>query len=94
MLKAIFATAILGLLALVASVLSMFVEMGTDNSLSETIGVITQYGFPVHYKYVAPGMAWPSFDVTRFALNSTVWLLFVTALWLASRYHNRNKQAE
>ena len=73
MVRRILQVALLVLVALILSTLSMFIKMGVDTTASENIGIISQWGFPIHYRITAPGLAWAQFDALRFFLNVLVW---------------------
>ena len=59
--------------------LSIFIKTGTDTTESETIGVISKWGLPIHFQNTAAGWTWPHYDVLRFWLNSLVWFTAVLA---------------
>ena len=73
--------ALLALLALVLSGLSMFIKTGTDPTERETIGIVSKWGFPVHYRATAPGLARAQFDAVPFWLNSSAWFVILMAVW-------------
>ena len=57
------------------------IQTGTDATEGETIGIVSKWGFPVHYRATAPGLARAQFDVVRFWLNSIVWFVILMAVW-------------
>jgi hypothetical protein len=63
--------------ALIFSVLSLYVTMGTDDTEEATVGVITKSGFPVSFRETAPGMAWAQYDASRFWMNTLTWFLIL-----------------
>jgi hypothetical protein len=71
--------AIVGIIAVIFSTLSMRIQMGTDTSESEAIGITKNYGFPIWYQTTTPGLSWAQYDPIRFWLNTGVWVLFVGA---------------
>jgi hypothetical protein len=73
--KAIGRWFVLILAGLTVSFFSMFIQMGTDDSERETIGIQKKWGFPIPYKATAPGLAWAEFDGTRFRINTAVWII-------------------
>jgi len=76
--------ALLVLVALVLSGLSMFIRTGADVTQSETIGVVSKWGFPVHYRSTAPGLARAQFDDVLFWLNSIAWFVILLAAWMVA----------
>lgn len=84
-LKTFISVLLVGLFAFLISGYSMLVEMGTDDTHRETIGVITQLGFPIYYKYWATGMTWARFDGVRFGLNCAVWFAILATIWITVR---------
>ncbi|MFA6562941.1 MAG: hypothetical protein WCV00_13610 [Verrucomicrobiia bacterium] len=66
---------VLILAGLTVSVLSMFIQIGTDDSERETIGIQKKWGFPIPYKTTAPGLAWAEFNGIRFRVNTVVWII-------------------
>ena len=79
------------LLAVILSVLSMFIKTGTDTTESETIGIITQYGFPIHFKSGATGLAWARFSGARFWLNTMVWFSAIMVILMATTVRKNKK---
>ena len=82
MVKKITQITLLALFALVLSGLSMFIKTGTDTTESETIGVVSKWGFPIHYRVTAAGLAWAQFDAMRFWMNSIVWFAALSTVWV------------
>jgi len=80
--KKIMQMALLTFIALVLSGLSMFIKIGTDITEKDTIGIISRWGFPIHYKITAPGLAWAQFDGARWGLNTIAWLAVLVAIWM------------
>ena len=81
MVKRILQIALLALFALVLSGLSIFIKAGMDATENETIGIISKWGFPVHYRATAPGLAHAQFDAVRFWLNSIAWFAILMAFF-------------
>jgi hypothetical protein len=65
---------LVGIIAVIFSVLSIRIQTGTDTSESETIGIQKKYGFPISFQTTAPGLAWAQYDPTRFGLNTLTWI--------------------
>ena len=90
--KKILQIALIVLFALVFSSLSMFIKTGIDTTESKTIGTISNWGFPIHYRSTAPGWTWAQFDILRFCLNSIVWVAVLSSIMIMVTYRkNRNK---
>ena len=84
MVKRIMQIPLLALIALILSVSSIFIKMGTDATEKETIGIISRWGFPIHYKITAPGLAWAYSDAIRFCLNCFAWLAVLVTVWVVA----------
>jgi len=84
---------LLALLALMLSGLSIFIKTGTDATDSETIGVVSKWGFPIHFLASAPGLARAQFVAQRFWLNTAFWLAILAAVWLSVAF-KRNSNAK
>ncbi|HBA82996.1 MAG TPA: hypothetical protein DCZ95_02775 [Verrucomicrobia bacterium] len=82
MVKRMLQITLLALFALVLSGLSMFIKTGTDGTQSETIGVVSKWGFPIHYRATAPGLSRAQFDTMRFWMNSIAWFTVLIAIWV------------
>jgi len=91
MIKKFLHIGLLALLALVLSGLSMFIKTGTDATKSESIGIVSTWGFPIHYRATSPGLAWAQFVALRFWLNSAVWLTILTAVWVAVAFKRSSR---
>lgn len=87
--KRILQIATLALFAVVLSGLSMFIKTGTDAAESGTIGVVSKWGFPVHYRVTAPGLARAQFDIARFWLNSIAWCAVLMTVWVLALWRCR-----
>jgi hypothetical protein len=87
--KRILQIAILVLFAVVLSGLSMFIKTGTDARESGTIGIVSKWGFPVHYRVTAPGLARAQFDTVRFWLNSITWCAVLMTVWALALWRGR-----
>lgn len=74
---------LLVLVGLTVSVVSMFIQFGTDDSERETIGIQKKWGFPVTYRTTAPGLAWADFNGIRFGANTVVWTTGLASLLAA-----------
>jgi len=84
--------ALVAVFALVLSALSMLIKTGTDTIESKTIGIVTKWGFPIHYRITASGLAWAQFNGIRFWLNSAVWLAALLSIMILVVFiKNRNK---
>ncbi|MDD3949316.1 MAG: hypothetical protein PHT43_07615 [Anaerolineaceae bacterium] len=83
---------LLALLALILSGLSIYIKTGADATDSETIGVVSQWGFPIHFLSSAPGLARAQFVAQRFWLNTATWFALLTAIWLSVAFQ-RNSRA-
>jgi len=79
------------LASLVLSGLSMFIKNGTDATTEDTIGIVSQWGFPIHYKITAPGLAWAQFVGARWWFNTIVWCLFLVAVWTLSKLFQQRR---
>jgi len=66
---------LLVLVGLTVSIFSMFIQVGTDDSERDTIGIQKKWGFPVAYRMTAPGLAWPDYNGLRFGANTVVWTI-------------------
>ena len=73
---------LIALLALVLSCLSMFIKTGTDRTQSETIGIVSKWSIPIHYRVTAPGLSRAQFDAMRFWMNSIAWFVVLIAVWV------------
>lgn len=82
MVKRMLQIALFALLAVVLSGLSMFIKTGTDATENETIGVVSKWGFPLHYRVTAPGLARAQFDAMRFRMNSIAWFAVLMVVWM------------
>lgn len=80
--KRLFQITLVALLSLVLSCLSMFINTGTDQTQSETIGIVSKWGIPIHYRVTAPGLSRAQFDAMRFWMNSTAWFVVLIAVWV------------
>ena len=76
---------LVGMFAVIFSVLSAKIHNGSDASTTETIGIQKKYGFPISYQTTAPGLAWAQYDPFRFGLNTFAWILVVGAITLGSK---------
>lgn len=83
MVKRMFHIGLTALFAIVLSGLSMFIKWGVDATDSETIGVVSAWGFPVYYRTTAPGLGSAQFVASRFWLNSIVWFAILIVVWIA-----------
>ena len=83
--------ALLALLALVLSGLSIFIKTGADATGSETIGVVSKCGFPIHFLASAPGLARAQFVALRFWLNAATWFAILTAVWLSVAFKKNSR---
>jgi hypothetical protein len=72
------------LVGLSVSVFSMFIQVGTDDSERETIGIQKKWGFPVAYRTTAPGLAWADYSGIRFGANTVAWIIGLAAVLAAS----------
>lgn len=84
-------------IAVILSTLSMKIQTGIDTSESETIGVQSKYGFPIHFQTTASGLAWAQYDLVRFGINTVVWSLFVGATatgWRRMKKRGANKASQ
>lgn len=77
--------AIICLAALIASSISMFISTGIDASAEATIGIQKNWGFPVAFRWTAPGLAWAQFDGICFLINTLAWCLIIEAGLLGIR---------
>jgi len=82
---------LLALLALILSGFSIFVKAGTDATDSETIGVVSKWGFPIHFLFSAPGKARAQFVAQQFWLNATAWLAILAAVWLSVAFKRHSR---
>ncbi len=82
---------LLALFALLLSGLSMFIKTGADATDSETIGVVSTWGFPIHYRTTAPGMAQAQFDASRLWLNSVAWFAVLIAVWMLLAFRRSHR---
>ena len=85
MMKMIGKWIIVGVIAVIFSVLSVNIQTGSDTSTSETIGIQRKYGFPISYQTTAPGLAWAQYDLIRFGLNTATWILIARAITFGSK---------
>ena len=85
MMKMIGKWILVGVIAVIFSVLSVKIHTGSDASTAETIGIQKIYGFPISYHTTAPGLAWAQYDPIRFGLNTVSWILIVGAITVGSK---------
>ncbi len=72
-------------MALIATCLSGFIEVGKDYSQEATVGIITLRGFPVWFVGTAPGISiMSSWHFERFGINFAIWLLVLLCVGIAS----------
>lgn len=83
---------LLALLALILSGLSICIKTGADATDSETIGIVSKWGFPIHFLASAPGLSRPQFVAQRFWMNAATWFALLTAVWLSVAF-KRNSSA-
>jgi len=85
---------LLAIVGLTVSVFSMFIQVGTDDSERDTIGIQKKWGFPVTYRTTAPGLAWADCNGLRFGANTVVWVLgLAVALAAVKRMKKGSNQA-
>ena len=82
MIKRLLQIALFALGAVVLCGLSMFIKTGADATESGTIGVISKWGFPIHYGSTAAGWTWTHYDARRFWMNSIAWFAVLMAVWI------------
>ncbi len=76
------------IIGLLASVATLFIQTGTDDSETAAIGVQKKWGFPIVYRTTASGLAWADFNGHRFVLNTVAWVVVVGAIWAGTRRWN------
>ena len=82
---------LLAVVSIVGSVLSMRIQMGTDDSDRETIGIQQKRGFPITYRTTAPGLSWADFNGFRFGMNTLAWATLLGTAWiLANKLKKRS----
>ena len=85
---------LLAIVGLTVSVFSMFIQVGTDDSERDTIGIQKKWGFPVPYRMTAPGLAWANYNALRFGANTVVWTIgLATAIAVIKRMKKGSNQA-
>jgi hypothetical protein len=89
MTKRILQIILFALVAVILSALSMFIKMGADTTQSKTVGVIFQWGFPIHYRSTASGWTWAQFDGARFWLNSLSWFAVLMSIRIITALRRR-----
>ncbi len=66
-------------------VFSFFVPTGHDYSQEQTVGVITQRGFPIPFAFSAPGYAWTQFDASAAMTSFIILVAVVFVLFILLR---------
>ena len=66
--------------ATLISTMTMQIRNGVDMSEAAIIGKMQWWGYPVAFKYTAPGVTWAQFNGARFQLNTACWFAAITTL--------------